>query len=146
MSDLVTPWTAAYQAPPSMGFSRQEYWSGLPLPSPRLSWICHIFLKNKNSLNCMIIMYPDSFKKFGKRMPSNFFPFPWSNMIQVDLQTRSNTKDQMTFPLETIRSKIRETMTFKKWLIYFWLCWVFVATQALLQLRLTGFSLPGLLL
>ena len=31
---LATAWTAAYQAPPSMGFSRQEYWSGLPLPSP----------------------------------------------------------------------------------------------------------------
>ena len=31
-----TPWTAAYQAPPSMGFSRQKYWSGVPLPSPRL--------------------------------------------------------------------------------------------------------------
>ena len=30
----VTPWTVAYQAPPSMGFSRQEYWSGLPFPSP----------------------------------------------------------------------------------------------------------------
>ena len=30
----VTPWTAAYQAPPSMGFSRQEYWSGVPLPFP----------------------------------------------------------------------------------------------------------------
>ena len=30
---LVTPWTAAYQAPPSMGFSRQEYWSGVPLLS-----------------------------------------------------------------------------------------------------------------
>ena len=30
---LATPWTAAYRAPPSMGFSRQEYWSGLPLPS-----------------------------------------------------------------------------------------------------------------
>ena len=30
----VTPWTAAFQAPPSMGFSRQEYWSGVPLPSP----------------------------------------------------------------------------------------------------------------
>ena len=29
-----TPWTVAYQASPSMGFSRQEYWSGLPLPSP----------------------------------------------------------------------------------------------------------------
>ena len=33
---LVTPWTAAYQAPLSMGFSRQEYWSGVPLPSPQL--------------------------------------------------------------------------------------------------------------
>ena len=31
---LVTPWTAAHQALPSKGFSRQEYWSGLPLPSP----------------------------------------------------------------------------------------------------------------
>ena len=30
---LVTPWTAAYQAPLSMGFSRLEYWSGVPLPS-----------------------------------------------------------------------------------------------------------------
>ena len=29
-----TPWTAAHQAPSSMGFSRQEYWSGVPLPSP----------------------------------------------------------------------------------------------------------------
>ena len=31
---LVTPWTGAHQAPWSMGFSRQEYWSGLPFPSP----------------------------------------------------------------------------------------------------------------
>ena len=31
---LATPWTAAYQAPPSMGFSRQEYWSGLPCAPP----------------------------------------------------------------------------------------------------------------
>ena len=31
---FATPWTAAYQAPPSMGFSRQKYWSGVPLPSP----------------------------------------------------------------------------------------------------------------
>ena len=50
---LSTPWTAAYQAPPSMGFSRQEYWSGVPLPSPgmapqsvlNLSWLwCFWFL------------------------------------------------------------------------------------------------------
>ena len=36
---LATPWTAAYQAPPSMGFSRQEYWSGVPLPSPQWTWV-----------------------------------------------------------------------------------------------------------
>ena len=36
---LATPRTAAHQAPPSVGFSRQEYWSGLPLPSPELSFI-----------------------------------------------------------------------------------------------------------
>ena len=36
---LETPWTAAYQAPPSTGFSRQEYWSGVPLPSPLWTWI-----------------------------------------------------------------------------------------------------------
>ena len=45
---LVTPWTVAHQAPPSMGFSRQEYWSGVPLLSPEaittsahkmLSWV-----------------------------------------------------------------------------------------------------------
>ena len=34
MSDSVTLWTVAYQAPASMEFSRQEYWSGLPFPSP----------------------------------------------------------------------------------------------------------------
>ena len=31
---FATPWTVAYQVPPSMGFSRQEYWSGLPFPIP----------------------------------------------------------------------------------------------------------------
>ena len=36
-----TPWTAAYQAPPSMGFSRQEYWSGVPLPSPVITIYIH---------------------------------------------------------------------------------------------------------
>ena len=35
---LATPWTAAYQTPPSMGFSSQKYWSGLPLPSPKGWW------------------------------------------------------------------------------------------------------------
>ena len=49
---LATPWTAAHQAPPSMGLSRQEHWSGLPLPSPLVSFypgphlISFFFLQN----------------------------------------------------------------------------------------------------
>ena len=51
---LATPWTTAYQAPPSMGFSRQEHWSGVPLPSLGLSillpWHCFVlFLRLSNS-------------------------------------------------------------------------------------------------
>ena len=37
---FATPWTAVHQAPPSMGFSRQEHWSGVPLPSPLISLPC----------------------------------------------------------------------------------------------------------
>ena len=54
----MTPWTAAHQAPPSMGFSRQEYWSGVPLPSPgwshnedlNYSWASQVKLVVKNLL------------------------------------------------------------------------------------------------
>ena len=55
---LVTPWTAAYKAPPSMGFSRQEYWSGLPLPSPPL---------------CLIIPFPVLYLML-QSLPACWFP------------------------------------------------------------------------
>ena len=42
---LATPWTASYQAPLSMGFSRQEYWSGMPLPSLHSSSTLSLFRK-----------------------------------------------------------------------------------------------------
>ena len=46
---LVTPWTAAHQAPASMGFPRQEYWSGVPLPSPRiLEWVAISFSRGSS--------------------------------------------------------------------------------------------------
>ena len=45
---FATPWTAAYQAPPSMGFSRQEYWSGVPLPSP---------IMGESGINCFCRSY-----------------------------------------------------------------------------------------
>ena len=43
---FATPWTAAYQAPPPMGFSRQEYWSGVPLPSPSESLFSIKLIRN----------------------------------------------------------------------------------------------------
>ena len=55
---LATPWTVAYQAPPSMGFSRQEYWSGLSLPSPNLPINLYIFFPLSLILSPVIFMYP----------------------------------------------------------------------------------------
>ena len=57
---LHDPWTAAYQAPPSMGFSRQEYWSGVPSPSlcastgPHYIYISLTF----DCLNCILYDKP----------------------------------------------------------------------------------------
>ena len=50
---LATPWTAAYQASLSMGFSKQEYWSGVPVPSP-LTFLSHFHLLTSHS-------FPNSF-------------------------------------------------------------------------------------
>ena len=46
---LSDPWTAAFQAPPSMGFARQEYWSGVPLPSLKRQSIVY-FYRSENTL------------------------------------------------------------------------------------------------
>ena len=51
---LATPWTAAYQAPLSMGFSRQEYWSGVPLPSP---WVT---ITNMQIIRTLFVMWATS--------------------------------------------------------------------------------------
>ena len=50
---LAAPWTVAYQAPPSMGFPRQEYWSGVPLPSPMRAGV-----KFKNPKLALFSLYP----------------------------------------------------------------------------------------
>ena len=52
-----TPWTAAYQAPPSIGFSRQEYWSGSPLPSPRSPKQTQNYSKYKVRVDVTSILY-----------------------------------------------------------------------------------------
>ena len=53
---LATPWTAAYQAPPSMGFSRQKYWSGVPLPSPTTQARCKNTSWCKPIYSCRIVV------------------------------------------------------------------------------------------
>ena len=53
-----TPWTAAYQAPLSMGFARQEYWSGVPLPSPWATLIC---LPNNQGLRVVTSWWDSNF-------------------------------------------------------------------------------------
>ena len=52
---LATPWTTAYQAPPSMGFFRQEYWSRVPLPSPRSKLMCRWLMWDHDSPACTCI-------------------------------------------------------------------------------------------
>ena len=52
---LATPWTAAYQAPPSMGFSRQEYWGRVPLPSSHISLLLANFSSEFSSWNISYI-------------------------------------------------------------------------------------------
>ena len=54
---LATPWTAAYQAPPSMGFSSQEYWSGVPLPSPSVGLAAFKSPSNTLSSLPLLIFY-----------------------------------------------------------------------------------------
>ena len=59
---FATPWTAAHQAPPSMGFSRQEYWSGVPLSSPvwTLYPIFYFHVKLKKKKDYCLSTYKDN--------------------------------------------------------------------------------------
>ena len=81
---LAIPWTTAYQAPPSMGFSRQEYWSGVPLPSPNLKlliinssfWLAETDFLWVNLTNGMYVEQDESqmkthmIKKVGRKLTS----------------------------------------------------------------------------
>ena len=77
---LATPWTIAYQAPPSMGFSRQEYWNGLPLPSPLNNYIMtqiniglwEIYTKRKDIWSFLKYNYK------GDLMVRIFFRLSWT--------------------------------------------------------------------
>ena len=58
---FMTPWTAAYQAPPSMRFSRQEYWSGVPLPSPLMA-------ESEEKLKSLLMKVKEESEKAGLKL------------------------------------------------------------------------------
>jgi len=70
---VATPWTAAYQAPLSMGFSRQEYWSGVPLPSLKMMKV----IKRANLLMQSIIRYFNIFETVLRQKGKNLKSCPW---------------------------------------------------------------------
>ena len=92
---LVTPWTAAYQAPLSMGFSRQEYWSGVPLPSPIPIGIVALYL---------IGHYERVFKGWKSYMHINLLLL---NKITQYLGLRSSGVTYMTFSLHRYENWMR---------------------------------------
>ena len=77
---LVTPWTAAYQAPPSMRFARQEYWSGLPLPSPIMNF------GSVQSLSCV-----------------RLFATPWIAARQASLSITNSRSSLKLTSIESVR-------------------------------------------
>ena len=74
---LATPWTAAYQAPSSTGFARQEYWSRVPLPSPiwTLMW-CNTYCLMQR-FNCTWCFPPVKTNVIDKASPISFPLPPW---------------------------------------------------------------------
>ena len=70
---LATQWTEAYQAPPSMGFSRQESWSGLPLPSLE-RYGRHLYVSVK--------------RKWKSLSPVGLFVIPWTSIVHGIFQAR----------------------------------------------------------
>ena len=85
---LEAPWTAAHQAPPSMGLSRQEYWSGLPCPPPAVSPTQGLNLHLLCLLRCRRILYTLSFQMGLKSFATNLVArkqSPWIIFGHLDL-------------------------------------------------------------
>ena len=92
---LATPWTAAHQAPPSMGFSRQEYWSGLPLPSPKRAYKILNFGSNSPWSHSLDFI-TQTFRKAPSLKPNHLkFPEVWERKKKVE-----SMKNQVTLAFE----------------------------------------------
>ena len=116
-----TPWTAAHQAPPSMGFSRQEYWSGLPLPSPCLT------LPTPKNLPKQSICYQDCKYVFSLGTESNGdrkAVYVWKQ--RTDLEIRKKKKSQ--WHRQVLRVPSRKILIFPKRKVIH-NSWVTITTQ-----------------
>ena len=136
---LATQWTAAHQAPPFMGFSRQEYWSGVPLPSPCLwiesyyfpspfyKWSAHFYLFyfNINVTSSVYWSFPGHpissrlfcpfapFTKLGK-LKILLHPFPWSLGSAPHLTPQNPDPAQCT-PQDLLKQNSKDRiLTFKE--------------------------------
>ena len=80
---LAIPWTAAYQALPSMGFSRLEYWSGVPVPSPYID-TSNLLIKERKCLKTQRMAPGESFR--GKKWLIIFLKkgrFPYKYIVSL---------------------------------------------------------------
>ena len=102
---LATPWTAAYQAPPSMGFFNQQYWSGLPLPSPqhpldhrkskrvhRNIYFC--LIDYAKAFDCVDHHKLENSERYGNTRPPG--PTSWKICIKVKKQQLELDMEQQT--------------------------------------------------
>ena len=104
----MTPWTTAHQAPPSMGFSKQEYWSGVPLPSPSIHdtitnihcffnvrpyevilivVLISISLIANNVEHCFMCLLAICISSLKKNVYDDHLPFFWPHKILVPQPT-----------------------------------------------------------
>ena len=85
---LATPWTAAYQTPPSVGFSRQEYWSGVPLPSLEGG--------GANLEHCQYIIIT-LLNHFLKVLNQRLLILGWWNPLKLSLSLQANSLAQKMY-------------------------------------------------
>ena len=107
---FATPWTVAYQAPPSMGFSRQECWSGLPFPSP--GDLPDLGIKPRSPTLQADALLSEPPGKCGSIQLSSLslvrlFATPWTAVLQASL---SITNSQSSLRLMSIKSMIPSNM------------------------------------
>ena len=109
---VVTPWTAAYQPPPSMGVSRQEYWSGVPLPSPNWKRSVLIPIPKKGNAKecsnyCTIALISDTSKVMLKILAQNSTQTVNFQIFKLDLE--KTEEPEFKLPISIGSSKKQET-------------------------------------